>query len=225
MIIVQAGHENIASNCDPALRKETGAPGEEQINVVIAEQVVQKLQSLGVQVQQVDANFNCDPAVTQPYDAVIALHCQSDPPAESGWDVGVGDPARDGAAAESARLALNIAAWYEAATGLPRRDWCRNNPNVQDYYLFNSLASSTPFCLIEMINVKIDYDYYVLNTYRMVDGLVNGILGFLGRQTIAIPTSPPEPTQTTQQTQSVTPTIDTVIALLEEVLAKLKEIA
>ena len=225
MIIIQAGHENIASNCDPALRGETGAPGEEQINVSIANLVVLKLLSLGVEARAVDANFNCDPTVAQPYEAVIALHCQSDPPAESGWDVGVGDPARDGAAAESARLALNIAAWYEAATGLSRRNWCQNNPNVQDYYLFNALASTTPFCLIEMMNVVLDYDYYVLNTYRMVDGIVNGILGFLGRQTIAIPTSPPEPAQTTQPTQSVTPTIDAVIALLEEVLTKLKEIA
>ena len=194
-VIVQAGHLNIQQNCNQALRGETGAPGEVEINTAVAKVLVQTLMDHGVTAQLVDANFNCSPQVTQYYDAVVALHCQSDPPAESGWDIGVGDPQKDGAAAQSAKLAQDIADWYEAATGLTRQTWCQNNPNVQDYYVFNALSGPTPFALIEMCNATLDNQWAWEHIQRMADGIANGILSFVGKPTFAIPSNTPPPTE------------------------------
>src|SRR5262249_33543356 len=91
-VILQAGHLNIAGNCEQDLRGGTGAPDEVKWTPQIVDRVVARLRGAGVDARAVDANFNCDPAVKEDYLAVVAVHYQSDPPHESGFWCGVGNP-------------------------------------------------------------------------------------------------------------------------------------
>jgi hypothetical protein len=84
VFIVQAGHVNCESNCDAALRSETGAAGEREITQAVGSALVAKLMDAGVTARLVDANFNCGPDAHTDYAGVLALHCQSNPPNESG---------------------------------------------------------------------------------------------------------------------------------------------
>jgi hypothetical protein len=223
-VILQAGHVNIETNCDHALRAETGAShagdgnAERTLNQAVATRAAGLLMDAGVGTQVVDANYNCDDGRLASHPCVLALHAQSNPPAESGWDVGVGDPSRDGAAAESARLMQNVAAWYEAATGLERRSWCQNNPNVQEYYLFNVLPAATPFALIEMCNTDLDWDWVHTDDHldRMAYGVANAVLGFLGRPTLTIPADARPPAPTPTKNQNLLNALDAAQSLLSQ---------
>jgi hypothetical protein len=145
----------------------------------------------------VDANFNCADNVGAPYDAVVAIHYQANLPTPSGFFVGAGDPVEDGARAKSAALAAAIFAAYQQSTGLPwRPSW--NNVNVTHYYLFEKLASSTPFCLIECgvgAPGAPDHDFLwsPLGMEKVVVGILNGIFRYLGKPDFQYPTAPTDP--------------------------------
>lgn len=148
MILLQAGHEHIQSNCLSAQRGGTGAPGEITWTPQICDLVVAKLADLGIAARHVDANFNCTAESAHDFEAFVAVHYQSDPPHESGYYVGPGNPESDGAAAQSARLSQAIQAAYRAATRLEfRPEW--DSDNIRFYYMFNSISAATPFTLIE----------------------------------------------------------------------------
>lgn len=185
MVLVQAGHLNIEGNCDVSLRTGTGAPGEKTWTSPIAHNVVAALSLIGVDAREIDANFNCDPARSQDYDAVVSIHYQANLPTPSGFFVGRGDPAQDGAADKSQRLTACIEAHYSLMTGLVwRPEW--NNVNITHYYLFESLSKPTPFALIECgvgAPGAPDHDFLwsVDGQGRVVKGIADGIAAFLGK--------------------------------------------
>jgi len=191
-VIIQAGHQNIGSNCEADLQSGTGAPGEFSWTPQIADQVVALLKAAGVDARHVDANFNCDPAVKQDYDAVVAIHYQSDPPAESGFWCGVGSPSADGAAHASWELQQAVIKAYGAATGLQLRpNW--DSINITGYYLFNTLSGPTPFCLIECgtgAPAAPDHELLWSHMDEVAHGIAQGVADYLG---VALPLSTPPP--------------------------------
>lgn len=191
---IQAGHLNTGDNCDGSLRGETGAQNEVGYNQEVAQAVVTILMDSGVTAKLVDANTNCVP-VPSDVAAFVALHCQSNPPAESGWDIGTMDPSKDGNKDGSQKLVTDISSWYEAAVGMERRGWCQNNPNVQQYYAFSNLPSACACALIEMGNADLDSDFIKGHIDRMAYGIANGVLGYLDKPTLTIPSgaNPPLP--------------------------------
>lgn len=195
MFVVQAGHQNINANCDPLLHGGTGAPGEIDWTPRVADAVVQLLIRNGVDARHVDANFNCASDVGSNFDGVLAIHYNSDPPDESGYFIGVGDPNVDGNAAGSAALMNSLRTAYQAATHLElRQNW--DSPNISGYYLFRSLSPATPFALAECgtgAPGAPDHDFLWNNIDIVALGLANGVLLFMGKQVITPPPSPPSP--------------------------------
>lgn len=194
-VIIQAGHVNIPQNCSPDLRSGTGAPDEAEFNRNVANGVAVALEAYGVQTRWVDANFNCSPDVAKDYQAVVSIHYQANLPTPSGFFVGTGDPAQDGAAAQSAKLAAAIHARYSLATGLTfRPEW--NNPNITQYYLFEALSKATPFALIECgVGAPGAPDNALLwsvdGQQKIVTAITQGIADFLG---VSQPAPPPSVT-------------------------------
>lgn len=192
MVIVQAGHVGIESNCSADLRAGTGAPGERDWTPTIAQLVVNKLAAARIPARMVDANFNCAGDVGQDFAAVVAVHYQANLPTPSGYVVGEGDPAQDGAAAASARLASAIKTAYAASTGLAERPgWI--NPNITHYYLFEALSKATPFALIECgVGAPGAPDHDFLHSPdgmdRVSSGIARGIIAFVGP--VAAPADP-----------------------------------
>jgi len=147
-VIIQAGHLNIESNCDPALRTGSGAPGEVAWTPRIASRIVDVLNQQGVDARVVDANFNCAADVGNDYTAIVAIHYQANLPTETGFFVGAGDPGQDRAAAASASLVQQIKEAYAKDTGLVfRPEW--NSDTIAHYYLLEKLAAQSPLCLVE----------------------------------------------------------------------------
>lgn len=188
-VIIQAGHENIQTNCQAALRPGTGAHDEIVWTPDVAQRVVNLLTAHGVSAIHVDANFNCVPAAKADYEAAIAIHYQSDPPHESGYFCGVGSPAQDGAKDASWNLCLAIRAQYEAVTHLQARgNW--DSDNITYYYLFEALSSKTPFALIECgtgAPGAPDHEYLWSHKDEVARGIANGVLAYLGKATIPAP--------------------------------------
>ncbi len=195
LVIVQAGHEGIASNCEQDLRSGTGAPEEVAWTPRVADLVAARLNAGGALARHVDANFNCDPAVHQDYAAVVAVHYQSDPPAQSGFWCGVGNPSTDGAAHASWQLQQAIITAYRAATGLELRpNW--DSENITGYYLFNTLTGPTPFALIECgtgAPGAPDHDLLRDHIDQVAEGIAQGVAAFVGVQ--LPPVGPPPPIQ------------------------------
>lgn len=182
-VIIQAGHEHTQSNCEQGIRSSTGAPGEITWTPDISDRVVAILRQAGVDARHVDANFNCTADARRDWEAVVAVHYQADLPTQSGFFCGTGNPATDGAADKSARLRDHVRDAYAAATGLPERPgW--NNPNITEYYLYNSLSGPTPFVLIECgvgAPGAPDHDFLYNQRDRVAGGIAAGILGYLGK--------------------------------------------
>lgn len=207
-VLIQAGHQNIASNCDWGLRGETGAPGEVEYVSQVAAIVCGALAANGVSVQGVDANANCNGQVTgRDYAAVVALHC--DGRDTSGFAVGVGNPTEDGAAEASQKLETSLRSAYAAANpSLPDLSAeFVNDPNISEYYLFTVLTPATPFALIELGAIAAldgsggpDKLYLTSEQHNVANGVVRGVLAFLGLDptpsapaTITAPVETPEP--------------------------------
>ena len=201
-VVVQAGHVNIEQNCAEALRGETGAPGEREYVAGIAATVAGAIQAHGPVCIVADANFNCTQDVHTDYQAVVALHC--DGRSTSGFAVGVGDPTKDGAAAASAKLCSALRSAYASATKLKDIDDLTSDVNVTEYYLFNELSQATPFALIELGAIAAadgspgpDRDYLLSHQQQVAEGVVNGLLAFLGLSqagsSVTVEPAPAEP--------------------------------
>lgn len=196
-VVIQAGHVSIHDNIDWGLRGATGAPGESDYTPKIAAEVAGAIQAHGIDCIIVDANFNGDAQAGRPYDAFVALHCQSDPPHQSGFGIGVENPTEDQVATESQRLATTLSYFYAQRTGLQRRDnWMEHNVNVSEYYMFGVLNASTPCCLLEMGNMSVDKQYLEGNMNMVASGIVDGILSFLKVDQPAVAAEPDTPTFT-----------------------------
>lgn len=203
-VVIQAGHESIQSNCNQSLRSGTGAHDEIIWTPDVVNRVVALLNAHGVSAIHVDANFNCQPGVgNHDYEAAVSVHYQSDPPHQSGYFAGVGDPTQDGAADRSWALCEAIRAQYEAVTHLqPRPNW--DSDNITYYYLFEALSPGTPFALIECgtgAPGAPDHDYLWSHKDDVARGIANGVLAFLGKATIPAPEGSPaeEATETPAQ--------------------------
>lgn len=191
-VIIQAGHEHIETNCEQDLQSGTGAPGEIEWTPQIADRVVARLKEGGVDARHVDADFNCAGDAKNDWQAVVAVHYQSDPPAESGFWCGVGNPNTDGAAHQSWELQQAIVRAYGAATGLQLRPtW--DSVNITEYYLFNSISGPTPFALIECgTGAPGAPDHALLWDHmdKVAEGIAQGIAAFVGAQ---LPAHAPAP--------------------------------
>jgi hypothetical protein len=88
---------------------------------------------------------------------------------------------------------------YAAATGLPDVNDLLDNPNVTEYYLFNSLTQATPFALIEMGAISApdgsfgsDFQWLQDHKADVASGIVDGVVAFLS----ADPTTAVAPVET-----------------------------
>jgi hypothetical protein len=168
VIVIQAGHVNIADNCIWAIRADSGTEGEAAVDLAAAQQLAAALNGRGLPASVVDANFNCLDAAGLDYQAVIALHC-------GGPGVGVGHPEMDGAADRSQALAAALSKRLGIAD---RAD------QATDYYLFQPLSRSTPFVLVELGDVA----HVESQLGDLVHNLYVGVLDWLG-----IPEVEPDP--------------------------------
>ena len=180
-VCLQAGHLNIKTNCNPALRGSTGAGGEVQINEAVRDATAEILERSGVEVKKVDANFNCDPtSADEDYDLFLALHCDMDYAGDGGSGFcDFPEPSTDGATERSQKLAKSIEASFFPAVGINIKS--RSNANTRYYYMWDALSLNTPCVLIEMGQVKDPHDAPILqDTARVSKALANAILIALG---------------------------------------------
>jgi hypothetical protein len=193
-VCIQAGHLNIKTNCDVALRSGTGAGGEVEVNMAVRDALAPLLETKGIQVQRVDANFNCDPtSLDTDWNLFLALHCDMDYPG----DMGSGfcdfpEPSTDSATLESQRIAKEIQSSFFSTVGIAIKS--RSNANTRYYYMWNSVSAKTPCVLIEMGQVKDPHDSIILHdTQKVANALANAIFTALG-----IDISPPSATSLTE---------------------------
>ncbi len=180
-VCLQAGHQNIKNNCNPALRRSTGAGGEVEINIAVADKTAELLKKAGVEVKRVDANYNCDPeAPKTDWDLFLAIHCDMDYPNDGGSGFcDFPDPSIDYATKESQRIASYIERYFFPKLGINVKS--RSNPNTRYYYMWRHLSKKTPCVLIEMGQVKDPHDYPILkDTNSVAKVLAESILGALG---------------------------------------------
>ena len=180
MIIIQSGHKNIRNNCDVALRSGTGAGGEVEVNIAVADATASLLRAKGVETLVVDANFNCDPtSADKDYQLFLSLHCDMDYANDQGSGFcDFPEPSTDGATLESQRIAKEIQNSFFPAVGINIKS--RSNANTRYYYMWKFLSSKTPCVLIEMGQVKDPHDSPILlNTPKVAQALANAILSAL----------------------------------------------
>lgn len=175
-IVIQPGHINIKNNCVASLRSSTGAPGEQELTLRIANRLSERLRQKGFEVKQTDANANCDKAVTDvDWDLYLALHGDADAAGISGGVVGTPLPANDGAATESARIAQALRDEYFKHAGITNVPGKYTN-NIKYYYMWSELTGPTPCVLIELGEVQDPHDKVILaDTEIVVNALLRGI--------------------------------------------------
>lgn len=176
LICLQAGHENTPNNCDPALRKGTGAPGEVEFTVRIRNKLSEVLQSKGFAIQLVDATANCKPEVIKKDFALfLAIHYDANIYGTGGGIVGAPDPSIDSSNTESKRIRDSIISEYFKNTGIVNHPE-RINGNITFYYMWKFLSAKTPCVLIECGVGQDAHDKVILNdTDRVVNGIARGI--------------------------------------------------
>lgn len=182
-ICLQAGHQNIKTNCDLLLRGGTGAPGEAEFSIRIRDRLSQILLSKknsegyqAFQLQLVDANFNCDPNVGKAnFDLFLAIHYDADSPNGQGGCVGSADPSIDDASAESTRIRDEMRREYFKNTGIVENN-AKIGANITRYYMWSQLSAKTPCVLIECGEGKDPHDSVILaDTDRVCNAIARGI--------------------------------------------------
>jgi len=176
LICLQAGHQNAKNNCDPALRKGTGALGEVEFTIRIRDRLSQILISKGFQVQLVDATFNCDPkADDKDYALFLAIHYDADIYGAGGGFVDFPEPSTDNATAESQRIKKAIEEEYFKHSGIVNHPE-RSNANTRYYYMWKFLSGPTPCNIIECGVGKDAHDSVILaDTDRVCNAIARGI--------------------------------------------------
>jgi hypothetical protein len=180
-ICLQAGHENIKTNCDPALRGSTGTGGEVEINIAVRNATATILEENGIEVKKVDANFNCDAtSADEDYDLFLAIHGDMDYAGDGGSGFcDYPEPDTDGATERSQYLAKAIESSFFPAVGISIKS--KSNANTRYFYMWKHLSLKTPCVLIEMGQVKDAHDGPILqNTPLVASALANAILYGLG---------------------------------------------
>lgn len=180
-IILQAGHENIRNNCVASLRGSTGAGGEVEITVAVANTTAELLRKKGVEVKRVDANFNCDPtSLDVDYDLALCIHADMDYAGDNGSGFcDFPEPDTDDATEASQHMAKVIQDTFFPAVGINVKS--RSNANTRYYYMWQCISAKTPCVLIEMGQVKDPHDSVILkDTAKVSEALAGAILTALG---------------------------------------------
>jgi len=198
LVCLQAGHQNARNNCDPALRGGTGAPGEVEFTVKTRDRLSQILIQKGVQVQLVDATFNCKPEKTKDFDLFLAIHYDANiykdaqGTLQPGGFLDTPDPSTDYATAESNRIKRAIEGEYFQHSGIQSVP-SRSNANTRFYYMWRNLSAKTPCVIIECGVGQHPHDKVILaDTERVANAIARGICKAFG---VAFDTpTPPTPT-------------------------------
>lgn len=180
-VCLQAGHQNIQSNCWPAMRGGTGAHDEITWTPMIRGKIAALLRANNVDVLEVDANVNCPGQPHGPFDMFLALHYQSDPPHVSGYGVFVPDPSVDRDHARSVALANALRGVYGQRIGIPDRSAEWKNPNTDLYYVWQVMNG--PLALIECgtgAPGAPDHDLLWGQPDRVASAITEGICAGLG---------------------------------------------
>lgn len=191
-ICLQAGHENAKNNCDPNLRKGTGAPGEVEFTVRLRNRLSQILLSKknadgsdAFTLQLVDATFNCDPkADDTDHHLFLAIHYDADIYAgtgiRDGGFVDFPEPSTDHATQESQRITRALEEEYFPHAGI-RNMPNRRNANTKHYYMWKFLSAKTPCVIIECGVGQDPHDKVILaDTDRVANAIARGICKAFG---------------------------------------------
>lgn len=223
-ICVMAGHINIQYNCNSNLRRSTGAPGEQEANLRIANRLSEILRGKGFEVKQTDGNANCDIAVTsKDWDLFISLHCDANYAGdEGGGFVDYPEPSTDGATAESQRIAKAIEGEYFNHSGI-RNVPTRSNANTRYYYMWKSLSYKTPCVIVEMGERQDPHDSVILaDTDIVANALGRGICKAFDVAWDDQPTQPPCDAQLNEARLRIT-TLEKEVGNLKEKLYEANE--
>lgn len=162
---------------------------EQQVNLMIATLVQQKLSGLGYQVdllQEFDTRLVDYRAV-----ALVSIHndsCQYINDQATGFKVASALASRDPNL--SLRLVSCIRDRYEHITGLPFHP-NSITPDMTQYHAFQEIDPATTAAIIETGFLYKDYDILTKNPELIADGIVAGLVCFVNNENIA-----PEPTIT-----------------------------
>ncbi len=154
---------------------------EVQVNLDVAQRVVQSLRALG---HTVDLLEEFDPRLTgYSGDAVVSIHadsCQPFPeatPPPTGFKVA---SLVDSAVPEEERLLVScLYREYGARTGLPTHDTSITG-HMTYYHAFYQIDEGTPAAIIEMGFLWLDRELLTGRADLVAQGIVDGILCFLG---------------------------------------------
>lgn len=189
-LCIQAGHQNIKYNSIVALRGSTGAPGEADFNIDVANQVCAQLRLRGFEVIQTDANANADPKVTQTnFDLFLAIHYDADVYSKPGGFVDFAEPSTDAVTLNSQAIAKALSEEYFSTTGIESHPE-RSNPNTRYYYMWRNLTNATPCVLIECgigNRYPEDHNLFTYHREKVVEGIVRGVCkAFLVKYDLAV---------------------------------------
>jgi hypothetical protein len=179
LIGLQAGHQNIQRNSDPTLASETGASGEEELNVAVRDTLSPILQAYGFQVQLDDANANEQETTTgKDFAFYLALHAEGAP---AGGNIVAPDPSVDQANTDSRRIVEALKSVYFSDTGIV--DNGIETGNETFYYMWNALSAATPCGIIEMGDLQDTHDSVILADHRRIAlALAHGFCVAFGKE-------------------------------------------
>jgi len=175
-IVIGAGHINIKYNSVIALRGSTGAPGEQEFTLRIANRLSEILRQKGFNIKQTDANANDDPTITKTdWDLALFIHYDANVYGIGGGFVDFPEPSTDSATAESQRIVKVIEEQYfpnAEITNVP----ARRNANTKYYYMWKYLTAKTPCAIIECGVGQDAHDKVILaDTDRVCNAIARGI--------------------------------------------------
>lgn len=189
-VCIAAGHQNTKNNSIVALRGSTGAPGEMEFNIDVANQVSAALREKGFEVLQTDANANDDPKVTKvDWEMFLVIHYDADVYNKPGGFTDYPEPSTDAATQKSQAIAKTLADEYFKTTGIEYHPE-RSNPNTRYYYMWKYLTPATPCVLIECgvgWRVPDDHNMFTYHREKVVEGIVRGVCKYFG---VAYETAP-----------------------------------
>jgi N-acetylmuramoyl-L-alanine amidase len=214
-IVLQAGHINSQFS---SLSLGSGAPGEQELTLRIANRLSTILRERGFTVVQTDANAYADTVITkQDWDLFLALHGDADYAGDNGSGFATfPEPSTDGATVESQRIAKVINDFYFPEVQIVYRDLA--NANTKFYYMWKYLTAKTPCVLIEMGQVQDPHDRILLaNTDLIANALGRAICNAFNIPFEVVVTPPVPPTPPGLPPTSVPPPYPDLRPLIDQI--------
>lgn len=191
-VVIQAGHINVKNNSIVALRSSTGAPGEQELNLRIANRLAAYLRERGIEVKQTDANANDDSSITsKDWDLFLAIHGDADYVGDAGGGFAdYPEPITDKVTNKSQTICSLINQSYFPEVKINYTN--HSNKNTRYYYMWKYLSANTPCVLIELGQVQDPHDKVLLaNTELIANALGTAICIALGVNPIVTPIGDP----------------------------------